>query len=251
MSPGSAPLIERFRSARADPALAVLEGFHAIKHALRFGARIEEIVVRDPAGVARLARSLAPDVADALAGATVVDGGTFRRLAPRPPATGAIALARRRIAAAADVLAAEDPAPVVLLEEPARLGNLGAVVRVAAAAGAAGLVATGPHDPWHPDAIRGAAGLQYAIPVARADVLPATDRPIVAVDPDGEPLGARPLPGRVALAFGNERRGLGGVLLARAGRRVAIPMREGVSSLNLATAVAVVLYAGVIGGGRR
>ncbi len=47
--------------------------------------------------------------------------------------------------------------------------------------------------------------------------------------------------GRV-LAFGTERGGLSPALLARADRRVRIPMRPGVSSLNLATAVAVVLY---------
>ncbi len=45
------------------------------------------------------------------------------------------------------------------------------------------------------------------------------------------------------LAFGTERHGISGELLERADARVAIPMREGVSSLNLATSVAVVLFA--------
>ena len=31
-------LVRRYRAARRDPELAVLEGFHALKHALRFGA---------------------------------------------------------------------------------------------------------------------------------------------------------------------------------------------------------------------
>ena len=53
-------------------------------------------------------------------------------------------------------------APVVLLEDPRDLGNMGACVRVAAAADAAGVLSTGSHDPWHPDALRGAAGLHYA-----------------------------------------------------------------------------------------
>lgn len=50
------------------------------------------------------------------------------------------------------------------------------------------------------------------------------------------------LPPGAMLAFGSERRGLCPALLARADRSLAIPMRPGVSSLNLATAVAVVLY---------
>nr|MBA3583830.1 rRNA methyltransferase [Gemmatimonadota bacterium] len=44
------------------------------------------------------------------------------------------------------------------------------------------------------------------------------------------------------LAFGSERRGLSGAILDRADLVVGIPMREGVSSLNLVTAVAVALY---------
>jgi tRNA G18 (ribose-2'-O)-methylase SpoU len=51
------------------------------------------------------------------------------------------------------------------------------------------------------------------------------------------------------LAFGTERHGLTSELLRRADARVAIPMRAGVSSLNLATSVAVVLFAMRLGDG--
>jgi TrmH family RNA methyltransferase len=112
---------------------------------------------------------------------------------------------------------------------------------VAAAAGAAGLFCLGGEDPWRPAAVRGGAGLQFALPVARIAELPALRRPLVAVDPGGQPLAT--LPGNAVLLFGSERAGLSGQLLARADARVRIPMRAGVSSLNLATAVAVVLYA--------
>ena len=54
---------ERFHSARRDPRLCVLEGLHAIKHALRFDAPIEEVVTRDATELAQLATELAPDVA--------------------------------------------------------------------------------------------------------------------------------------------------------------------------------------------
>jgi TrmH family RNA methyltransferase len=48
---------------------------------------------------------------------------------------------------------------------------------------------------------------------------------------------------RAVLAFGNERHGIGEGFVAHADRRVSIPMRPGVSSLNLATSVAAVLFA--------
>ena len=167
----------------------------------------------------------------------------FAELASIPPETGVIAIARRRQANGAAILAERSAAPVVLLEAPAHLGNLGAVVRVAAAAGAAAVLTTGPHDPWHPAALRGSAGLHFALPVTRIDELPARhDRPLIALHPDGEPLRSGVLPDRAILAFGSERRGLSAEMLATADLQIAIPMRQGVSSLNLASAVAVILY---------
>ena len=122
------------------------------------------------------------------------------------------------------------------------MGNMGACVRVAAAADAAGVLTTGGNDPWHPDALRGAAGLHYALPVAAIEALPESDRPLVAIDPGGEDLRPGALPPRAILAFGTERYGLSEALLERADARLGIPMREGVSSLNLATSVAAVLF---------
>ena len=233
---------QRFREARRDPALAVLEGFHALKHALRFGAEVVEVAVAEGAEVERLADELAPDVRAAVAAAARVPAAEFEALAPRPPETGVLAIARRPEVTAADVLAADGP--VVLLEDPRSLANLGACVRVAAAAGAGGVLTTGSSDPWHPDALRGAAGLHYALPVARAGAhLEHGGRALVAVDPSGDDLDPRRLPPAPLLAFGGERHGLSGDLLARADAVVGIPMRPGVSSLNLATSVAAVLYA--------
>jgi RNA methyltransferase, TrmH family len=227
--------------------MAVLEGLHPLKHALRFGANVLEVVTRDAAELERLASSLAPDSSGRmLALAREIDPAVFDRLAPLPPTTGVIALAERPIIDVAAVLADTRPAPIVLLEDPRDLGNMGACVRVAAAADVAGVLSTGSHDPWHPDALRGAAGLHYAVPVARLDRLEdlgRPDRPLLALDPDGDPLDPTRLPARAALAFGTERHGLSAELLARADARIAIPMRPGVSSLNLATSVAAVLFA--------
>ena len=236
---------ERFHRARRDPELAVLEGFHALKHALRFGAEILEVAAVAPDRLAILAEGLAPDLGARIPEAVteVVTREELARLVPRPPATGVVAIARRRIWTPEEALDPASEASAVALIEPRHAGNVGAVVRVAAAAGATGVVVVGGRDPWEPDAIRGAAGLQYALPVARAEELPETARPIVAVDPAGEAIDAHPIPPGALLVFGTEREGLHADLLSRADHRVAIPMRAGVSSLNLATAVAVVLYA--------
>lgn len=242
-SPAGEALVRRYRGARRDPALAVLEGFHALKHALRFGAEVEEAVAVDPGELEALAAELAPDLVGTLvARTTPVDGDLLAELVPQAPRTGVVAIARRPAVDVAATLADPRPAPVVLLEDPRTMGNMGACVRVAAAADAAAVLATGSNDPWHPDALRGAAGLHFALPVAAVGDLPSSDRPLVAIDPEGEDLHSAELPPRAVLAFGTERYGLSAELLERADARLGIPMRPGVSSLNLATSVAAVLF---------
>lgn len=241
-------LTVRFRKARRDPALTVVEGFHALKHALRFGAELVEAVAVDPDGLERLAAELAPDLAGELSGPVErIDAADLADLAPLVPRTGVVAIARRPAFDLDMVLADPRPAPVVLLEQPKNMGNIGACVRVAAAADAAAVLTTGENDPWYPDAVRGAAGLHFALPVAAIDALPAGDRPLLAIDPEGEELRPELLAPRAVLAFGTERHGISAELLERADARISIPMREGVSSLNLATSVAVTLFAQRLG----
>jgi TrmH family RNA methyltransferase len=240
-------LIPRFGRARRDSELAVLEGLHAVKHALRFGAEIHELVTRSLPQLSGLLERLAPDVAEpVLAAAREVDEELFAKLVPLPPSTGVVAIASRPGVDLAALLSDVRPAPLLLLEDPRDLGNIGACVRVAAAADMAGVLSTGSHDPWHPDALRGGAGLQFALPVTRLagfGQLTVSDRPVLALDPDGEPLRPRELDPRAILAFGTERDGISEELGALADARISIPMRPGVSSLNLATSVAAVLFA--------
>jgi RNA methyltransferase, TrmH family len=239
----SDPVVQRFRAARRDLDLALLEGFHALKHALRFGADLLEAVAPDPDELDRLAMDLAPDLTGSLAErAAPVSSELLAQLVPHAPRTAVVAIARRPAVDVAAVLAAERPAPIVLLEDPRTMGNMGACVRVAAAADAAAVLTTGSNDPWHPEALRGAAGLHFALPVARVELPLPRGRPLIAIDPEGGKLGEGELDPRSILAFGTERYGLSGALLDRADARLAIPMREGVSSLNLATAVSAVLF---------
>lgn len=224
-----------------------LEGFHAVKHALRFGATVHDLVTRDLAAVERLRRELAPDLDLAAAGLTEVDEQTWQRLVGKDLPSPLHATTDRPRHDLDEVAARAGP--LVLLEQPRHLGNLGAVVRVAAAAGAAGVLTTGQADPWHPMAVRAAAGLHLAVAVLHTTledaVAAARDagRPVVAVDGDGDPLHDAPLPVDPLLLLGTERHGLSTTARAAAERTVAIEMRAGVSSLNLATAAAVVLYA--------
>lgn len=232
----------RVLAARTDERLVLLEGVHALKHALRFGARIDAVVSPDAVKAAQLLARVAADVTPPPAW-TSLPRDTWRTLvADREPPTPVLAVASRPVVTVENVLAADGI--VVVLERPRHLGNLGAVVRVAAAAGAAGVLVVGDADPWHPLAVRAAAGLQFALHTARSETLPETHRPIVALDAAGTPIGRETrLSPDTLLVVGTERDGLSAPMRARADRTLALAMRPGVSSLNLATAVAAVLYA--------
>ena len=82
-------IVEKFRSARTDPALAVLEGFHPLKHAIRFGAHLELVVGVSLDELAELGKKYGPDIASVLEGQVEsVPEDIFQQLAPVPPPTG-------------------------------------------------------------------------------------------------------------------------------------------------------------------
>ncbi|WP_052847576.1 TrmH family RNA methyltransferase [Streptomyces avicenniae] len=223
--------------ALAAEGTVLLDGFHAVKHAVRFGARLPLAVTTDKPATLALARDLAPDTVPALdALLTPVPPATLAGLVPRPHPTGVAALAVPAPRAPART------APVVVLDNPRHLGNIGAVVRLAAGAGAGGVVTTGTVDPWHPAVLRAAAGLHWATAVERRTVDTLPPGPLYALDPDGDDLRSVTFEDGALLAFGSERAGLSAEMRARATGLLALPMRPGVSSYNLATSVGMTLY---------
>ena len=223
----------------------LLDGFHALKHAVRFGADIPVAVTVDRAAALALADELAPDVRDRLdALLAEVPQETLKALIPRPHPTAVAALAVRPAREVNLRALARTPrsAPVVVLDNPRNLGNAGAVIRLAAGFGATGVVMTGTLDPWHPTVVRGGAGLHFATAVERLTVDELPPGPVFALDPEGEDIRGMKLPDDAVLAFGSERTGLSAELRARTDHLVSLPMRPQVSSYNLATSVAMTLY---------
>ena len=246
-APLSADALALLRRAQRDPAYVLLEGMHALKHAVRFGAHVDVVASPEPAELARLLARVAPDL-DLPVDPGAVEPGTWRALTGgRALPSPCLAVARRPEVDPAAMLAR--PARLLVLEEPRHPGNTGAVVRVAAAASLAGVIVVGELDPWQPTVVRAAAGLHFAVDVLHLHdlgeldaLLAGASRPLVALDPDGAPIDTADVPTDAAVVIGTERHGLSATLRERAALRVAIPMQDGVSSLNLATAAAVIAY---------
>lgn len=141
---------------------------------------------------------------------------------------------------------------VLVLESVGNPDNVGGLFRAAAALGAdAVLLSPGCADPLYRKAIRTSMAATLTLLFADAepwpDVLQDLRRDgieIVALTPSGsEELDAVRRPARLALLAGHEGRGLSEAALARADRRVRIPMAPGADSLNVVTAVAIAMHA--------
>ena len=152
-------------------------------------------------------------------------------------------------------IAAEIPLPkapragaTVFLEAVQDSGNVGALIRTAAAFGAGEVVLDRQcADPWSQKVLRAGQGGHFVLGVRQVDDLPAAiaafgGRLLCTVARGGRPLREVALAGRLGWAFGAEGTGLSAAVLAGAAERVTIPMAPGAESLNVAASAAICLY---------
>jgi RNA methyltransferase, TrmH family len=129
------------------------------------------------------------------------------------------------------------------IEKP---GNLGALARTAAAAGADALLVHGATDAWNPNAIRASTGAVFTLPIVPttlADVVSLPMQKVAAVVGAATPYTRADLTPPSALLVGAEDEGLDESWRAVADVEVSIPVRgDAVDSLNASAAAAVLLY---------
>ncbi len=143
---------------------------------------------------------------------------------------------------------------LVLLDRVVDPGNLGAALRAAAGAGAQGVLLASDHTVGLTPAVaRASAGALERIPVAR-DPRPGprlrslreAGFRVVGLDPRAvRPWYRADLRGRVVLVAGGEERGVRPGVAAECNASVALPLAPGVESLNVATALGILLFEAV------
>lgn len=142
-----------------------------------------------------------------------------------------------------------DPAkPTVFLEGVQDPGNVGGILRSAAAFGVGEVVLDRAcADPWSPKVLRAGMGGHFRTAVRQASDLEReleafAGTTVCAVASGGWPLVNAPLEGRLGWIFGSEGKGVSEPLARRAAKRVTIPMASGTQSINVAAAAAICLY---------
>ncbi|HKA46208.1 MAG TPA: RNA methyltransferase [Burkholderiales bacterium] len=144
-------------------------------------------------------------------------------------------------------LVARELGACVLVEELQDPGNLGSILRSAAASGIADvLLSKNSVRAWSPRVLRAAMGAHFLLRVHEdadlAAVVQQFQGKVIATSPRGRPLFEADLSGNVALVFGNEGGGISPGLLSVAHTVVTVPMPGRAESLNVAAAAAVCLF---------
>jgi RNA methyltransferase, TrmH family len=168
--------------------------------------------------------------------------GAFRTATQTVTPQGAIAIARVHEATPAEAVEAARAGrwPLIVLDRVQDPGNVGAIARTAAAAGAPALVVLpGTADPYGPKAVRASAGNVFRLKVAKAGWkdLEGLDG-YGAASTGGAPLAEASIESAGMVVLGSEAHGLSRKDL----KLVTVPLTEGVESLNVAAAAALILF---------
>jgi TrmH family RNA methyltransferase len=219
---------------------AMAEGPHLVAAGLERGRRLEALVVSE-SGLSR------PEIArlvDKAGMAPVMLADRLFRATFDVDSPQGVAAEISTDAAAG----ATGKGDLVFLEAVQDPGNVGAIIRSAAAFGAASVVVDGKcADPWSPKALRGGMGGHFSLEIRQCrtleDELHGFRGTIVAaVSAGGVSLARAELGTPVGWLFGSEGAGLSAALAALAAQRVTIPIAASSESLNVAAAAAICLY---------
>lgn len=235
------------RRARHREGLFLIEGERALTTALENQVTFQSIVIdherRD---------QLDPALADLLesSGARIVtlDAPLYQSIADAEHPQPVLGVAR-----ITDQRLPENATAIVALDAVRDPGNLGTIIRSAAAAGVDGIaLLPGSVDPYNPKTVRASAGAIATVPIQHvADIgiiktncfLDPDSVLVVAADADGE-LDYREADwtAPLILVAGGEAHGLSEATLLEVGTTVRIPMNPTVESLNVSTATAILLF---------
>lgn len=238
------PIFKSLRTIADDPrrqGFALADGIHLVSTCLTRGVAVSKLLVSESGSKNSEIAALLPAAAgiDCL----VLRDSLFREISGVSTPTG--------IAAVIAIPRASDATPqgdAVLLDAVQDAGNVGAILRTAAAAGVHQvLLGTGCAGAWTARVLRAGQGAHFSLTIREqvnlAAVLAARSATSVAtVASGGRSLYELDLSGPLLWLVGNEGAGLSAELIAAADLRTTIPLAGGTESLNVAAATAVCLF---------
>jgi TrmH family RNA methyltransferase len=238
----------RRRRARERQQLFVAEGVRAVDELLRSPLTIRGILVGPQLAGAPRGPLLLDAARQRGAEITEVDEREFGSAAETDSPQGVLAVGEIPAGRLAD-LTLPERARLIVLDAVQDPGNVGTILRTAAALDATAVVAMpGTVDLWNAKVVRSAMGALFHRPafISTWSELD-TFREVEAVtlwgaDAGGTPLEKMTPPARLGILVGNEGAGLSSEGLGRVAQRVSLPISAAVESLNVAVATGILLY---------
>lgn len=235
---------------RKQQGRVLVDGWREISRAAAAGLEIEEVFLRE--GLIGGGDQRLDGLCNLLARAQWLElsAPLFKGLAYGDRDDGIVAVARRP-ATGLDRIPVDGRGLVLVLDSVEKPGNLGAIVRSADGAGAAGvIVADLATDPFHPNSIRASVATVFSVPLAQAsgpetiEWLARNQFGVLLADGSaGTSLFDVRLGGKIAVVLGSEARGLASHWLGLAGAmKAGLPMHGLADSLNVSATAAVILY---------
>jgi len=238
----------RRRRARERQQLFVAEGVRAVEELLRSPISVRGILVAPQLSGALRGSALLDDARRRGAELLEVDEREFASAAETDSPQGVLAIGEIPDTKLSD-LKLPAHARLVVLDAVQDPGNVGTILRTAAALDASAVLAMpGTVDLWNAKVVRSAMGALFHRPALMSTwaELDTFLRPnVVALwgaDAAGTPLDQMTPPDRLGILVGNEGAGLTPEGLARVSHRVSLPISSTVESLNVAVATGILLY---------
>jgi TrmH family RNA methyltransferase len=227
---------------RRKAGLALLDGVHLISAYRASGGVPEQLIISETGAARAEAAQLAADMTGPAV--LMLSDALFSDIAQVATPTGIVALIRTPKPHALPQVIER----CLMLENIQDAGNLGSILRSAAAAGICTvLLSSGCAFAWSSKVLRAGMGAHFGLDIHdNADLLAAAARlsgPLICTSSHAEKsLYQADLRGPLGWAFGNEGSGLSEALSAAAAEQLRIPMPGGSESLNVAAAAAICLF---------
>ena len=238
----------RRRRGRQRTGLFVAEGIRTVEELLRSPLTVRGLLTAASADTSPRAAALVEQALHRHIAVQPVDDAAFASASDTEAPQGVLALAEMPRFELESLSSAVPMPPLVVLDAVQDPGNVGTILRTAAALGALGVVALpGTVDLWNAKVVRSAMGASFSLPAVSTTIdrlvafLGERGVPLWGADAGGEAVFSTPATG-VAIAVGNEGAGLGPEVQRMAARLVCIPIMAGVESLNVAVATGILLH---------
>jgi TrmH family RNA methyltransferase len=238
----------RRRKSRERNSLFVAEGVRSVEELLRSSLMVRGVLMAPQLDGAPRGVALRASISERGVESASVSEAEFRSAAETDSPQGVLAIGEIP-AHSLDALAGREPLRVLVLDAVQDPGNVGTILRTAAALGADATVALpGTVDLWNAKVIRAAMGASFhhrALHSSLEELLQFLASETVEMwgaDAAGEPLGGASAPARLALVVGNEGAGLSSSVREGVARLISLPIAGSVESLNVAVAAGILLY---------